>query len=290
MRPAEEKISISQCATLACLWEATVPKPGNVHRGADFENTSFYDFITSASAVGSVMQQAETLRVGELIYQSIAATRRLVRSNTNLGIVLLLAPLAKVPRASSLNSGLPQVLTSLNENDCAQTYAAIQLAQPGGMGQVQAGDVAHAPSMDLLSAMQLAKDRDRIAYQYCHAFADVLDLVTPSLLETYQQTGSLVDAIIHTQLLVLAEIPDSLIARKCGAALAKAATQRAQRLLAQPMGSTAYLHGLADFDFWLRSDGNRRNPGTTADLITAGLFVALRDQQIRPPFNFVASG
>src|SRR5205085_6863187 len=96
------ELSLGQCATLACLLEATAPKVGNVHRGADFENLTFTDFVVSAVAIGPAMETAKTGGVGVAILESIKATRQLVDTNTNLGMVLLLAPLAAVPRDEPL--------------------------------------------------------------------------------------------------------------------------------------------------------------------------------------------
>ncbi len=81
----------------------------------------------------------------------------------------------------------------------------------------------------------------------------------------------------------MAHYPDSLIARKCGPDVAAEAAARAAKVLqAGPPPAAAYQQAVADLDFWLRSDGHRRNPGTTADLIAAGLFALLRDEIIEP--------
>jgi triphosphoribosyl-dephospho-CoA synthase len=110
--------------------------------------------------------------------------------------------------------------------------------------------------------------------------------VVPSLASGQQTGWSLTDTIIRTQLQILASFTDSLIARKCGPKVARqAADHAAAALEAGEPGDEPYVHALADLDFWLRSDGHRRNPGTTADLIAAGLFAALRDGLIQAPFH-----
>jgi triphosphoribosyl-dephospho-CoA synthase len=84
----------------------------------------------------------------------------------------------------------------------------------------------------------------------------------------------------------MAEYPDSLIARKCGMSIARQAQGLASRTLqAGRPGDERYLSALSELDFWLRSDGHRRNPGTSADLIAAGLFVGFREQTLSPPWN-----
>ena len=279
-------LSIAQCASLACLLEATTPKPGNVHRGADFEDLRFNDFVVSAVAIGPAMEAAHQVGVGTAVLEAIRETRSLVPTNTNLGCVLLLAPLAAVPRERPLDQGIGAVLDSLTARDAEQVYEAISLATPGGLGQVDAMDVRDTPPRDLLEAMRLAAERDLVARQYANGFAEVLSCVVPWLLEGQASRWSLTTAIIHTHLRVMAEFPDSLIARKCGMQVAQEAAARAKHVLTSGDPSErAYERALRDLDFWLRGDGQRRNPGTSADLIAAGLFAALRERKLVSPFR-----
>jgi triphosphoribosyl-dephospho-CoA synthase len=278
-------MSIGQCATLACLLEATAPKPGNVHRGCDFDNMTFLDFAVSATAIGPAIEAAPRQGVGATVLRAIQATRQWVHVNTNLGSVLLIAPLASVPREQPLAAGVAAVLGGLTADDARQVYEAIRLAQPGGLGRADRMDVAGPPPPDLLAAMRLAADRDLVARQYANGFQQVLEFAVPSLTEGVQTGWRLTDAVIHTQMRLMSEYPDSLIARKCGDDVARRSAEFAARVLAAGRpGEDDYQQALADFDFWLRCDGNRRNPGTTADLLAAALFVILRDDRIRPPF------
>ena len=277
------ELSIGQCAALACLLEVAAPKPGNVHRGADFEDMTFVDFAVSAVAIGPALDKAVREGVGEAVRSAIQATRAMVPTNTNLGTVLLLAPLAAVPREQPLQPGVRQVLAALTPRDSESVYAAIRLARPGGLGQVEAMDVAAAAPADLLEAMEAARGRDLIARQYVTGFAIVLDEVLPWLLAGPGQGWTLADTIVHTQLRLLGRYGDSLIARKCGPSVDAQVTLRAAYVLeAGGPGERAYHEAVADLDFWLRSDRHRRNPGTTADLIAAGLFAALRDGLLHP--------
>lgn len=279
--------TIGQCAALASIIEATAPKPGNVHRGADFEDVSYPDFIVSAAAIAPVFERADTLSVGQLVLRSVRATRHFTGTNTNLGMLLLFAPLAKVPAAEPLTTGVRAVLAGLTAEDAADVYAAIRHAQPGGLGHVDEADVAGPAPDCLLSAMQLAADRDLIARQYVEGFHHVLNWIVSWLTEALvEKRWSLLDAVVHTYLRMLAAEPDSLIARKCGPEIAVRASAMAGKVLAagEP-GSPEVREAAADFDFWLRSDHHRRNPGTTADLIAAGLFACLRDGIIKAPFR-----
>ncbi|MDZ4781185.1 MAG: triphosphoribosyl-dephospho-CoA synthase [Planctomycetia bacterium] len=283
------KLSVGQSAALACLIEATAPKPGNVHRGADFAEMSYPDFCASALAISPAIDAAANgLRVGAAILQAIQATRALVGKNTNLGTVLLIAPLAAVPGEASLASGVRDVLAALNAEDCRDVYAAIRLAQPGGMGRVDEADLAAPPPDDLLAAMRLAADRDLVAKQYVDGFHLVLNEAAPMILAGVERDWNLLEAVVHAQLRLMSAYPDSLIARKCSAEVARQAADHADTVLALGSpGEVAYEDGLADLDFWLRSDGYQRNPGTTADLLAAGLFALLRDGKLKPPLELV---
>jgi triphosphoribosyl-dephospho-CoA synthase len=286
MNSPDSRLSIGQCASLACLLEATAPKPGNVHRGADFEDLCFNDFVASAVAIGPAMEGASQQGVGVAVLEAIRATRELVPTNTNLGCVLLIAPLAAVPSDLPLDCGIRAVLGSLTPRDAERVYEAIRIAAPGGLGRVEDLDIANQPPDNLIEAMQFAAQRDLVARQYTNGFAEVLNRVVPWLLEGQASGWTLTKSIIRAHLRLMAEFPDSLIARKCGIQVAQEAAKRAKHVLtsSDPSDPT-YEQALRDLDFWLRSDGQRRNPGTSADLIAAGLFAALRDRQLISPFR-----
>jgi triphosphoribosyl-dephospho-CoA synthase len=284
----DSRLPLHTCAAIACVLEAAIPKPGNVHRGADFADTSFLDFLVSAQILGRVLEEVESLTPGELVLRAVTDTRRWVGKNTNLGLALLIVPLAK---AHSLRLGerleqdaVAAVLNRLEPEDSARIYEAIRCAAPGGLGTASTHDVREPPPENLLWAMQAAADRDLIAAQYVNRFADLFQFVLPAIsrriLEGWTVTEAVIDAFVRT----MAAYPDSLIGRKCGLEMARQASTRAAQILQHPAPSSRdYLQGLQDLDFWLRSDGNRRNPGTTADMIGAALFVALVNGQLPLP-------
>jgi triphosphoribosyl-dephospho-CoA synthase len=241
----------------------------------------------SAAAIAPVLETASTRRVGETILEGVRATRRLVQTNTNLGILLLLGPLAAVARETDLRRGLPGILDQLDLADARAVYQAIRLAIPGGLGQVSEQDVGEEPTQTLRDVMALAADRDLVARQYRNAFREVLEEGVPALERGLEQAKALEGAIIYCHLHLMAAFPDSLIARKQGAAEAAEASRRAQRTLVSgwPTDRTGR-EALADLDTWLRAEGNRRNPGTTADLVTATLFIALREGILEVPCRF----
>jgi triphosphoribosyl-dephospho-CoA synthase len=279
-----------QLAQIACLLEATARKPGNVHRYRDFDDTHYLDFLLSAAAIAEPLGCAPVTPVGATVLRAVQATRRLVGTNTNLGMILLLAPLAAVPIGQELREGVAMILGATTKEDAALVYRAIRLARPGGLGKVEAQDVSDEPTITLLEAMRLAADRDLVARQYATGYADVFDHALPSLQAAIRQGHSLETAIIFAYITFLAHRPDTLIARKLGEATALEASARAASVLrvGWPDNSEG-IEALAAFDDWLRANGHARNPGAAADLITAALFAALRDGTIELPIAGVWS-
>lgn len=268
----------------ACWLEATARKPGNVHPEAAFPDLKYDDFVLSAKAAAPVLAQSRELGVGRAIFEAVSATRRAITSNSNLGMILLLAPLAAVSPERSLSAGIGEVLDALTVEDAAWAYRAIRTAQPGGMGEVADQDVASEPTLTLREAMALAADRDLIAKQYVSNFSLVLGEGLSELGQARDFQRDFETTIIRLQLRLLARHRDSLIVRKCGIQTANDASARAQRVLESGWPENqAGAAELVAFDQWLRADGNRRNPGTTADLIAAILFAAFREGILAPP-------
>jgi triphosphoribosyl-dephospho-CoA synthase len=283
-------VSIGNCAQIACIWETTAACPGNAHRYRDFSDISYVDFLVSAAVVAPHLEQAPGQSVGTTVLEAVRATRLAVATNTNLGVLLLLAPLAAVPRNDDLRLGVLHVLEGLDVNDARAVFEAIRLANPAGLGDVPEQDVKEEPTRPLREIMALAAERDLVARQYANGFREMFEDGLPVLTRTLQTGLSMEEAIIFCHLHLLAKYPDSLIARKRGLAEAEEASQRAQETIAQewphsPRGRDA----LADLDHWLCAAGRGRNPGTTSDLVTACLFAALRDGIIRLPTRFQLS-
>jgi triphosphoribosyl-dephospho-CoA synthase len=269
---------------MACLMEVTSRKPGNVHRNVDFGDSHFLDYLLSAAAIAAPLDRARVIGVGRAVREAVEATHRVVTTNTNLGMVLLLAPLAAVPDEQTLADGIAAVLSATTIDDAREVYAAIRQAHPGGLGTVADQDVAEEPTVTLLQAMRLAADRDLVARQYANGFREVVHEALPALQSSLAAGHPLETAIIAAYLAVLAHNPDSLIARKRGWDEARGVSYRAAEVLAADWPERE--DGLAlcaEFDAWLREDGHTRNPGATADLIAAALFAALRDGTIQLP-------
>lgn len=268
----------------ACLLEATAAKPGNVHPEAAFADMTYLDLVRSADAVAEILATATRRGVGPVVLDAVEATAGVTRVNTNLGIILLLAPLAAVPGDVSLEHGIADVIDGLDRQDARCVFAAIRQASPGGLGEVPEHDVTRPPTIGLLEAMQAAAGHDSVAACYAERFARVLTWSRSKPLDPATFAAGWQQQIVGLALTIHAEQPDTLIVRKCGIDTAAEASLRARRVLQsgwpdQPESRTAF----RDFDQWLRADGHRRNPGTTADLVTAALFAALRENHIPDP-------
>jgi len=276
-------LSSADLIRAACLLECRARKPGNVHPEADFNDVTYQDFQTSAGAIAPLLAETPALGIGAAVRASVVATREAVGTNTNLGMILLLAPLAAIPPGTDCQQGLPAVLESLTQDDARLVFEAICLAQPGGLGTSRQADVQQAPLCSLREAMSLAADRDLIARQYTNGYREVLGIGRETFLQAVTGGQDWETAVISTQLQLMSTFPDSLIARKCGPEIALESQRRARQVLSHGWPSPAAQPQRLALDQWLRQDGHRRNPGTTADLIAAILYVVLRDRQWTVP-------
>ena len=263
------------------MLEATARKPGNVHPLKSFTDLTYDDFVVSADWIAPILACTPDLGVGRAILEAVTATQACVGRNTNLGIILLLAPLTAIPPEVRLADGIAVVLAGLTREDAELVYEAIRVAHPGGMGRVDDQDVGSAPTQTLLEVMRLAADRDLIARQYAENFAIVLEFGLPYLSAVTDFEEHWEAAIIGLQLELMSRHADSLIVRKCGPEIADEASRRAKAVLQAARPGTRNAQAELDrFDGWLRTDGNKRNPGTTADLVAASLFAAMRDGNV----------
>ena len=258
---------IAAAAQLACVLEVSAEKPGNITPSHDFHDTSYEDMLRSAIAAGPELVRERG--VGETVLAVVEASRRVTPSNTNLGIALLLAPLAKAAlRGGSLRERLGEVLRALDVADARAAYAAIRLAGAGGLRERVEHDVRAEPAIGLREAMASAAERDSIAAEYATDFALTCAVGLPALASALGDGLAVRAAIVELHLRLLAHTPDTLIARKAGADAAVRVSAGAREVLAGQ-------RTLQSFDASLRAEGNTLNPGTTADLVTATVFVAL---------------
>jgi len=277
------------CFLRACTLDVAVRKPGNVSVASAGHGMQAEMFIASAQAAAGPMFQ-HGARVGERIEAAVAATWAVAGCNTNLGILLLCAPIAvavdRFPEAASppaLGQAIETVLADLNLADGKAAYRAIARAHPGGLGAATGQDVRQPPTIGLRAAMALAADRDSIARQYRDGYADLFDIGVPALGSGFSLMAMSADdppgaddvaAVQRLYLTLLSRFADSHIVRNHGEAVAHIVMTAAQAWLARAdlAVKTDIDPAFAAWDASLKAD--RVNPGTTADLTVATLLIA----------------
>lgn len=265
--------TVQQAYLNACLAELEALKPGNVHIFADGHGMQVHDFIQSAevSAPALCDDQAFGMRsLGQRILDALQATYDKVGCNTNLGIVLLAAPvvhaLSTYPQLP-LKNGLQHVLQQTTMADAACVYEGIRLVNPAGMGQREEHDVSQAPQIDLLEAMRLASTHDMVARQYVDGYETIFSQALPLYRELMARWERPAWALTAVYLYWLATFPDSHIVRKYGVKTAAAVQQVAQthyKALLALENPKHYLPQLLAWDQALKQQ--KLNPGTSADL------------------------
>lgn len=269
---------VRDAVAAACIAELEALKPGNVHIYADGHGMTVADFRKSAQVTADVLG-TPGLSVGDRILRAVEATMRTVGCNTNLGILLLCAPLAQAAHRGhlgpGLRAGLKLVLAALDVEDAQLAYRAIRLANPAGLGASDRHDVADTPKVTLLEAMREAQAHDRIAAQYANDYADVFDLGLVRLRDAVARWNRPEWAPTAVYLGFLSRFPDSHIVRGFGAQAAERVRRKAavlDRQFQESPDPAAMLDSLMEFDAELKA--REQNPGTSADLTVATLLAA----------------
>lgn len=300
---SEKADYISRCLELAILFEVSgYPKPGNIHRTADFSETIFEHYLASAVAIEpsfrnaaergtKVLQgemEASELGIGCIIKDAV---NRMLSSqkggNTLLGAIIILAPIASAAGMVKDKLSLPDlrknikvVVESTTPEDAIQIYDAIALVSPGGLNSSKQFDVNDSTSkmkileqgITLFDTFKIASVYDSIAYEWVNNYPITFDLGYPFLVDELKRTDNLNTATVHTFLKILAEVPDTFISRKVGQKQAEKISREAKKVLEQ--GGLSTLVGkqlLLEFDKNLRDPKNNLSPGTTADITEAVL-------------------
>ncbi|KUO67463.1 MAG: triphosphoribosyl-dephospho-CoA synthase [Alphaproteobacteria bacterium BRH_c36] len=277
---------IGEAFLAACRAELRALKPGNVHIHSSGHGMDVQHFEQAAVAAAPYIAE-EGARVGRRIRCAVEASLAAAQCNTNLGIILLCAPLAyaacEAVTGTALSQRLGNVLSGLDGIDAADAFAGIAKANPGGLGEAESGDVRSAEAMPLLKAMALASNRDRIALAYVTGYADIFEFALPLLKQARKvaETPELAVTTLHMNL--LARFADTHIARKFGPLTAEQVRHEARRRLnlCQPVTKLETLGKLEQFDALLKAHG--LNPGTTADFVVATLFTEALSSQVAEP-------
>jgi len=301
---------VSRCASLAALMEVSAyPKPGNVHRTRDLPGTRFEHFLAGGVAIGPDMRELalrgrdavsgalgwDQIRVGKSVLNAVVDSLEWQRGgNVNLGVVLLFAPIAAAAGvtlhesqsigAMGLRENLEKVVRAAVSDDTVDIYKAINIAMsPETLGNVGELDVTDENSRERikdegispLEVFEKCAERDSICREWVTDFQITFEVGYPKLKSSLDE-GTVNDAIIDTFMHILSQYPDSLITRKAGAAQAAKVSKRAIKILKAGGASTVkgkkLLWGL---DEELHGAKGGLNPGTTADLTAAAIFVSL---------------
>ena len=275
-------MSVGDRVRFAIETECSSIKAGNVHPHASFHDLNHEHFMVAAKAIGRAIDEHLDVSVGQIVLQSVRAMMDSVGTNTSLGTILLMAPLAVAANrlgndecgfTQVLQGQVREVLAALVPDDSAAIYEAIRIAKPGGLGDSKSMDVRESAPECILDAMRTAAEWDDIALQYVSDFEVVFSLSDRMNSRKFSCGQSKLDAIRCLQMELLSERIDSLIARKNGLGFALEVKKRAGDVIAAgAYGSDEYERAWHAFDLFLRDERHRGNPGTIADLIAASLF------------------
>ncbi len=281
-------ISTTQLSKLyqqACDIELHAFKPGNVSIYSEGHGMTVKDFqlsaITSAESITNL-----NYSLGEKIYYAVKNTREAVGCNTNLGIILLCAPmieaLSTMDKNANFRNSLAHVLQTSTINDAHWVFKAIALAAPGGLGDSEQADVHSEPKITLINAMKIAENKDRIARQYTTNFKDIFDFAILRYNESFKKWGDLNWSAVASYSALLSKYPDSHIERKYGNQYTQTVQKQmlsVHEVLLNTDKPQQYENMLSEIDNKFKQAGI--NPGTTADLTVATIFVFLAQDRLR---------
>ena len=276
---------LSELYQQACAVELQAFKPGNVSVYADGHDMTVADFMLSAKVSAAPLCNPD-YSLGEKIFYAVKATREAVACNTNLGIILLCAPLIQAVSDMkpdvALRQALHQVLTTTTLDDAAWVFKAITLASPGGLGRSDEQDVSEQPSVTLTEAMRLASAKDRIALQYISDYGDIFDFAAAIYYNAMSKWGKQEWAAVSVYAGLLSQFPDSHIERKYGGQYTERVAAKMSRLsyeLSKAESPEHTLPLLYSLDQSLKSQG--LNPGTMADMTVATVFTVFLEDVIK---------
>ncbi len=301
---------IARAAQLASALEVSgYPKPGNVHRTADLKEMTFEHFISSSIAIGSVMLDVAKkgfragkgeiktvdIGVGGVIKSAIENTMKWQKDgNTNLGIVLLLTPLAAAAgitlakegkiEMKKLRANLSSVLKSTTPEDALNVYDAILIANPEGLGGMGELDVKNEASkkkikeerVSLYEIMNISSEWDNISREWVTDMQITFEFGYPLVKKLYERTKNMNTTTVQSFLELLSKYPDTFVQRIHGKKIAEEVSKRARTIIKKGgMLTSAGRALITKFDEELRK--KRINPGTTADLTASSLMLAILD-------------
>ena len=260
----------------SCKKDIELIKPGNVNLLSPHKDTKAQDYLDSAT-LSSKESFNQNHSLGKRILESVKVTRSQVNVNTNLGIILLCAPVIQSYidfNALDLRDCIKKTLSATSVKDTHDLCAAINISSPGGLGDSDMYDTVSYPNISIKQIMDYSKEYDRISYQYSHNFTDIFDFIIPKLEFLNQRYESLDISLSLLFIEILAKIPDSHISRKFGDKIAKKTSNNAYdllKILNREYDPDYLAKALNNLDYEYKKKGI--NPGTTADLLVASLMI-----------------
>ena len=264
----------------ACLLDLQALKPGNVGLHGEGHGKTSQDFRRSAQAAAELITRPDW-SLGRRVHGAARASWDVVGCNTNIGILLLAAPLVAAyyrEDPPALDQRVKEVLAETTIDDARDVYRAIRLMQPAGLGRVPQADVHDRPEITLHEAMTLAAGRDRIAAEYRDGFPIVLTEARPQWEALCLRWGDARWAMVGVFLTLLCRYPDSHITRVHGEKEAKSVSGMIRKLadeFCEAESPENFRPRLLELDASWKSAG--LSPGTTADLALAGVLAARLD-------------
>lgn len=286
---------IADSIQFALILEVCSEKTGNVTPTHDFADTRFEDYLRGAIALKPTLEKAASgeRSLGDLVLEVVTAVKRShTGGNTHLGLAMLLTPLAKAAgecltegdtELQSLQDRVKKVMESSTVDDALKLYEAINLADTGGLEEEVELDVRKRESLDeikdkgltLLDIMKYSAGWDSVASELANGMENVFKC-SKAMRDTHEKTEDLMSTIVQTYLTMLADKQDTLIVKKVGLEKAEEVSAKSREVL--DAGGVLTVEGrekVVELDSFLRNQGNKLNPGTTADLVTASLAIAL---------------
>lgn len=264
-------------AQLALLLEVSgTPKPGNVDRHRDYETLRFEHFMAGAvGALSGLELAADGARVGWAFERAVAGMSDQTGGNTQFGALLVLAPLVRVAAGDDLSpTGAEAAVEATTVEDACDFYRAFEHVDvavddpPTEFDEldvrrgVDATDAVEARGLTLYDVMELSADRDGVAAEWTGGFERSFEAAEWLL----EDDGPIYRRASRAFLRLLADEEDTFIHTRNGPEAAAEATRRAQAVLDGEENAETLAAEFRDRDI---------NPGTTADLTAAALFVAL---------------
>ena len=278
---ARIRIILKKQIKFVCDTEIKSLKPGNVHKYSEGHGMNLKDFLKSSLIISKCLTK-NNLDLGKKILISVNEIQNKIKKNTNLGIILMLSPIATIVQEEGVISKeellkkIKSLIKKQNIKNSIPIFKAISLTSPGGLGFSKKYDVNEPPNTNLYKAMEFAKKKDLIARQYCNGFEDIYKIGIPAYKKFYNKWGKVDWALTGVYLTFLKKFNDSHIVRNKGNKIATSVKKEAKKyyfFLKRNKNLTKIKKKLLIFDKKLKS--KKINPGTTADLTVATLLLEI---------------